>query len=38
MKNKVFRFIYHKCNIQRTPHSGYDNILKLLNLETLNQR
>jgi len=35
LKNKVIRFICHKCNILRTPHSGYENILKYLNLETL---
>lgn len=38
VQNKALRFICHKCNIQRTPHSGYDNILKLLNLEPLNVR
>ncbi|KAL4089840.1 hypothetical protein QTP88_024800 [Uroleucon formosanum] len=38
VQNKVLRFICHKCNIQRTPHSGHDNILKLLNLESLNVR
>ncbi|CAI6370700.1 unnamed protein product [Macrosiphum euphorbiae] len=38
VQNKALRFIGHKCNIQRTPHSGYENILKLLNLEPLNVR
>jgi len=35
VQNKALRFIGHKCNIQRIPHS---NILKLLNLEPLNVR
>ncbi|VVC45717.1 Hypothetical protein CINCED_3A005766 [Cinara cedri] len=38
VQNKALRFLCHTCNIQRTPHSGYDNILKLLNLESLNAR
>ncbi|VVC45692.1 Hypothetical protein CINCED_3A021514 [Cinara cedri] len=38
VQNKALRFLCHTCNIQRTPHSGYDNILKLLNLESLNVR
>jgi hypothetical protein len=29
VQNKALRFLCHKGNIQRTPHSGYDNILKL---------
>jgi len=36
VQNKALRFMCLKCNIQRTPHSGYDDILKLLNLESLN--
>ncbi|KAL4131076.1 hypothetical protein QTP88_008427 [Uroleucon formosanum] len=38
VQNKDLRFICYKRNIQRTLHSGYDNILKLLNLESLNVR
>ncbi|CAI6371997.1 unnamed protein product [Macrosiphum euphorbiae] len=38
VQNEALRFIGHKCNVQRTPHSGYGNILKLLNLEPLNVR
>ncbi|XP_025416797.1 uncharacterized protein LOC112688003 [Sipha flava] len=36
VQNKALRFLCHKGNIQRTSHSGYDNNLKLLNLESLN--
>lgn len=34
MQNKILRCICHKFNIPRTPHTGYEQILKLLNLET----
>lgn len=38
VQNKVLRYISHKCNIFRLPHSGYDIILNKLNLKTLKDR
>lgn len=38
IQNKVLRFICFKCNIPRIPHSGYNNILTLLNLQSLKDR
>lgn len=34
-QNKVFRFIFHNCNIQKTPHNSNKSSLKTLNLKAL---
>jgi hypothetical protein len=38
VQNKDLRFICLKCNILRPSHSGYENILNLLNLNSLQER
>lgn len=38
IQNKVLRFICIKSNIPRTPHSGYEQILNILHLESLKSR
>lgn len=38
MQDKFLRFISFKCNILRPSYSGYENILKLLNLKPLLER
>lgn len=38
IQNKRRRCITFKCNIIRAPHSGYENIVQLLNLKTLQDR
>jgi hypothetical protein len=38
VQNIVLRFICFKCNILRPSHSGYKNVLNLLNLNSLQER
>lgn len=38
VQNKVLRFICYKCKIDRTPHTGYNNILGLLKIDSLKTR
>lgn len=34
IQNKVLLFIRFKCNLNTSPHSGYEDVLNMLNLNT----